>query len=58
MAKINSRTNSTKSSQGTCDEIAKLAYQFFVERGHQDGHDQEDWYRAERIVKARRSNWK
>ncbi|OGW83829.1 MAG: hypothetical protein A3C47_01185 [Omnitrophica bacterium RIFCSPHIGHO2_02_FULL_51_18] len=36
-------------------EIEKLAYQYFVERGYQNGNDQEDWYRAESIVKSRRS---
>ena len=35
-------------------EIEKLAYQFFVERGYQHGHDREDWLRAEAIVKKRR----
>jgi hypothetical protein len=35
------------------DEIAKLAYQFYVDRGYQHGNDMEDWLRAERIVKAR-----
>ena len=36
-------------------EIERLAYQFFVERGCQHGHDKEDWAKAESIVKARRS---
>lgn len=39
-----------------CDEtveIQRLAYQFFVEGGSQHGHDQEDWIRAEAIVKNR-----
>ncbi len=36
-------------------EIEKLAYQLFVERGHEHGHDHEDWYRAEAIVRSRRS---
>lgn len=57
MARSNS-TNTSKSLQSISEEIGKLAYQFFIERGYQHGHDQEDWYRAERIVKARRSNWK
>lgn len=58
--KLNTSTYTTSStkSQGINDEIGKLAYQFFVERGYKHGHDQEDWLRAERIVKARRSNWK
>ena len=36
-------------------EIERIAYQFFVERGCQHGFDQEDWLRAEAIVKARKS---
>jgi hypothetical protein len=36
-------------------EIEKLAYQFFAERGYQHGYDAEDWARAETIVKSRRS---
>lgn len=31
----------------THDEIAKRAYQLFVERGYQHGHEQSDWLRAE-----------
>lgn len=30
------------------DEIALLAMQYWVERGHQDGHAEQDWFRAER----------
>lgn len=51
-------TSSSSKSQTFNDEVGKLAYQFFIERGYQHGHDQEDWLRAERIIKARRSNWK
>jgi hypothetical protein len=36
------------------EEIAKLAYQFFVERGCQHGHDREDWLRAEAVIKNRK----
>ena len=31
----------------THDEIAQLAFHLFVSRGRQDGHDIEDWLRAE-----------
>ena len=37
-------------------EIERLAYQFFLERGAEHGHDQEDWARAEAIVKNRKRN--
>jgi hypothetical protein len=41
-------------SGGDQAEIAKLAYQFFVERGYQHGHHDEDWLRAETIVRNRK----
>ncbi len=41
-------------SQAEQREIERLAYQFFVERGYQHGNDQEDWLRAEAIVRKRR----
>jgi hypothetical protein len=31
----------------TQDEIAKLAFSLYESRGRQDGHDIEDWLRAE-----------
>ena len=34
-------------------EAQKLAYQFFVERGYEHGHDQEDWMRAEEIIRKK-----
>jgi hypothetical protein len=29
------------------DEIRRLAYQLYEERGREDGHDIDDWLRAE-----------
>jgi len=34
-------------------EIAALAYQLWFERGCPNGSDQEDWYRAEGMLKSR-----
>ena len=34
--------------------IQERAYQFFVDRGCEPGHELEDWLRAEREVKASR----
>jgi hypothetical protein len=39
----------------TSIEIAALAYQLWEERGCQDGAPQQDWYEAERRLKARNS---
>jgi len=33
------------------DRIAQLAYERFLERGGLHGHDQEDWFEAEREVR-------
>ena len=42
-------------TQGEVAEVQKLAYQLFVQRGHQHGHDREDWLKAEAIIRSRRS---
>jgi hypothetical protein len=34
------------------DLIARRAYELYELRGRQDGHDQDDWYEAERELKA------
>jgi len=34
----------------THDEIARLAFQLYESRGRQDGHDLEDWLRAEELL--------
>ena len=36
-------------------EVEKLAYQFYLERNGEHGHDQEDWLRAEATVRARKA---
>ncbi len=37
------------------EEIARLAYFYWEERGRPDGSHEVDWYRAEREVQARRT---
>lgn len=37
----------------TNEEIAKLAYSYWVARGYQPGSPQEDWLRAERELRSR-----
>ena len=32
---------------GDHDEIAKIAYRLYEERGREHGHHEDDWYRAE-----------
>ncbi len=43
----------SKPSQNLNEQIQRLAYQLFVERGYQHGHDAEDWLRAEAIIRKR-----
>ncbi len=35
------------------EEVAQVAYQLFEQRGHGHGWDQQDWFRAEQIVRQR-----
>ncbi len=37
------------------DEIARRAYELYEQRAHMDGHDQEDWFHAERELQERLS---
>ena len=37
------------------ESVAQLAYQYYVERGCEHGHDQEDWLRAEATVQQKKS---
>ena len=37
----------------TYDEIARLAFSFYESRGRKDGHDIEDWLRAEQELVRR-----
>jgi hypothetical protein len=36
------------------EEVAQVAYELFLQRGCEHGHDGEDWLTAERIVQERR----
>ncbi len=35
------------------DEVARVAYDLFEKRGNVHGHDMQDWFNAEMIVKKR-----
>ena len=50
MAEIN---KSNQSKEMNCEEIAKLAYEIYIQRGCECGKDQEDWFKAEQILKAK-----
>ncbi len=37
------------------EDVAKLAHQFWSERGFQHGHHEEDWLRAEEMLRGKAS---
>ena len=38
------------------EEIARLAYQYHEERGGHHGSHEEDWFRAEQVIRERRAS--
>jgi hypothetical protein len=40
-------TQAAKSSRPSREEIERLAERYWAQRGHQDGHAEQDWLRAE-----------
>ena len=46
---------SNKPASNLNEEISKLAYQFYLDRGGEHGHDVEDWAQAEAIIRKRKS---
>jgi hypothetical protein len=38
------------------EEIARLAYSFYMERGDAEGSAEQDWLRAEQVVRQRANN--
>jgi hypothetical protein len=37
------------------ERVAQLAHQFWAERGHQHGHHEDDWFRAEQELRGKAS---
>lgn len=54
-ARKSNNSNAWRISDADRREIERLAYQFYVERGYQHGFHEQDWARAEAIVRTRRS---
>lgn len=46
---------SVSDPQNIEEDIRRLAYQFYELRGREDGHDLDDWLRAEEELKRERS---
>ncbi len=38
------------------EDIRKRAYELFEARGREDGHEREDWLRAEEEIRSTRTN--
>ena len=53
------KTKSTSSNvtqmKVSTEEVARLAHQYWADRGYQDGHDAEDWFRAEQELFSKAS---
>lgn len=41
----------SQTTQPSAQEVARLAYEFYLSRGGEHGHDQEDWLRAEETLR-------
>lgn len=63
MATVRARSQSTRTglaepinpAGSLQEEIERVAYALYEQRGRIDGHDWEDWLEAERIVKQQRA---
>ncbi|MGA8189298.1 MAG: DUF2934 domain-containing protein [Candidatus Sulfotelmatobacter sp.] len=44
---MTAKTLATEPSQSLEEEIRRRAYELYEERGREDGHDLDDWLRAE-----------
>ena len=47
-------TQEASKAQVDNQEIARVAYGLYEQRGRQDGHDQQDWFKAKEIVRQNR----
>lgn len=48
-----SKTSSTPAPSINYEEVARLAYKFWEERNYAHGFADEDWQRAEKVIRAR-----
>lgn len=47
MPRVNTGRSTKRTTTPNADEIARRAYERFVARGREHGHDLEDWLQAE-----------
>jgi cytochrome c len=48
-------TNVTEMPAVSYDQVAMLAHQLWMERGHEHGSDADDWFRAEQMLRSKAS---
>ena len=53
--KVAPRKKTVKAKAVSQEQIAELAHRYWAERGHQHGHHEEDWLRAERELLGKAS---
>ena len=54
-AKTNGAPSNLTQMKVPHERVAQLAHQFWAERGHQHGHHEEDWFRAEQELRGKAS---
>ena len=52
--KVLSATGTSSASSVDQEEVARVAYEFYLKRGGTHGQDMNDWLEAERLVRERR----
>jgi len=48
-------SNVTEMPAVTQEQVAMLAHQLWIERGHPHGSDADDWFRAEQMLRSKAS---
>ena len=53
MATAPTLPRSSDRPSGNDEDVAQVAYELFMQRGGVHGHDQDDWFEAEQLVRER-----
>jgi hypothetical protein len=55
VSKANGHPSNVTEMKLSREQVAQLAHRYWIERGHQHGHHEEDWYRAEQELRGKAS---
>ena len=55
VSKTNGHPSNVTEMKLSREQVAQLAHRYWIERGHQHGHHEEDWYRAEQELRGKAS---